>query len=70
MIGLKAQQEPLRLSGKVPDPYLRGGWVEDDVGDAPGHITAYVVNEKAGWTAEQVWGFTMVNGERHGVTQV
>lgn len=47
---------------EIDDEVLKKGWTEDTV--AKGFIQSYVVNEEYQWTAEQVWGFMEVNGER------
>lgn len=33
-------------------------------------LQSFVVNESAGWTAEQVWGFELVDGERRHTRRV
>ncbi|KAI4157386.1 MAG: hypothetical protein LQ342_008313 [Letrouitia transgressa] len=49
-------------------PWLTEGWLEEKTAeDGKEHIQNWVVNERSGWTAEQVWGFAEVNGERHHV---
>ncbi|KAL8727609.1 MAG: hypothetical protein Q9166_005917 [cf. Caloplaca sp. 2 TL-2023] len=49
-------------------PWLTEGWLEEpQIGEGKGHVQNWVVNEKNGWTAEQIWGFAMVNGERRHV---
>ncbi|KAJ5659692.1 hypothetical protein N7507_006143 [Penicillium longicatenatum] len=45
------------------------GFVVDDEGTEFGEgeglwVQSYVVNQEVGWTAEQVWGFELVEGER------
>lgn len=44
------------------DAFLKSNWATD--GEADEHIFAYVENLDKGWTATQVWGFQVVNGER------
>ena len=50
-------------------PWLMEGWlVEADInGEGKVFIQNWVVNEKMGWTAEQVWGFAMLDGKRYQV---
>jgi hypothetical protein len=41
------------------------GWLEEPAGKGnENYLQGFLVNEKGGWTAEQVWGFTLVDGER------
>ncbi|EPS33669.1 hypothetical protein POX_a01335 [Penicillium oxalicum] len=45
------------------------GFVVDDEGAEFGEgeglwMQSFVVNEESGWTAEQIWGFEVINGER------
>lgn len=51
-----------------PDGYLREGWeracVEGEV------VEGYVESVTDGWTARQVWGFAVVEGERRHVRRV
>lgn len=56
--------------GKGEEEWLvgHGGWLEDE-GEKAGpagetHVLSYVINEEAGWTATQIWGFQEVDGER------
>lgn len=50
------------------DPWLTEGWLEENTTkEGQEHIQNWVVNEKHGWTAEQIWGFAMVNGKRYHV---
>ncbi|OJJ49304.1 hypothetical protein ASPZODRAFT_61361 [Penicilliopsis zonata CBS 506.65] len=46
------------------------GFLADDAGEDLGQgqglfLQTWVVNQDAGWTAEQVWGFEIVNDQRH-----
>jgi hypothetical protein len=53
-------------NGGTLDPYMTEGWLEEPVGKGgEDYLQDFVVNEKGGWTAEQIWGFTLVNGERY-----
>lgn len=51
------------LADKVGEPYLANGWEEG----MTEWIHAYVESLDSGWTAEQVWGFQVVGGERRHV---
>lgn len=54
--------------GTALESWLAEGWLEKGAGaEGAQHIQNWVVNEKAGWTAEQIWGFAMVNGLRYHV---
>lgn len=44
------------------DAFLKSNWATD--GEPDEHIFAYVESLDKGWTATQVWGFQVVNGER------
>ena len=49
-------------------PWLTEGWLEEDAnGDGKEHIQNWVVNERMGWTAEQIWGFAILDGKRYQV---
>ncbi|KAK4164416.1 hypothetical protein QBC43DRAFT_318095 [Cladorrhinum sp. PSN259] len=53
-------------TGEGLDPYLTEGWLEDGGNDgSPGHILVHVSSDKSGWTAQQVWGFALIDGKRH-----
>ncbi|KAJ6090097.1 hypothetical protein N7486_008912 [Penicillium sp. IBT 16267x] len=58
------------LRGEIqPDGSASEGFLVDDEGTEFGEgeglwVQSYVVNQEAGWTAEQVWGFELVEGER------
>ncbi|KAI1177824.1 hypothetical protein F4777DRAFT_576641 [Nemania sp. FL0916] len=60
---------PVNIAGKPTNPWLLEGWLREGDPDSPGHINALVVNEKAGWTSEQVWGFADIEGSRRRVTK-
>jgi hypothetical protein len=51
----------------VSDPYQKEGWLDDEAehGGPAGelHIESAVVAEK-GWTANQIWGFALIDGKR------
>ncbi|KAI0412787.1 hypothetical protein F5X98DRAFT_391474 [Xylaria grammica] len=57
------------IEGNPIDPWLLEGWLREGTTSSPGHINAFVVNEKAGWTAEQIWGFSEIEGSRRRVTR-
>lgn len=49
---------------EVTDDFLKKGWLpEMSEGDAK-MIQSYVESVGGGWTADQIWGFEEVNGER------
>lgn len=43
------------------DAFLKSNWAD---GEAEEMVFAYVESLDKGWTATQVWGFQIVNGER------
>lgn len=51
------------------DAYLKEAWEEDDAekGGPNGetHVHSFVINEERGWTAEQIWGFAIVEESRY-----
>lgn len=49
------------------DPFLGGNWSEDEADEL---LYGYVESLDSGWTAAQVWGFKVVNGERRHVRNV
>ncbi|WEW56054.1 hypothetical protein PRK78_001489 [Emydomyces testavorans] len=56
------------------DGFLTAGWLDeeretdDDQRPEEGkHVQVYVVSDKAGWRAEQIWGFAMIEGKRYHV---
>ncbi|KAH8768736.1 hypothetical protein F5882DRAFT_452722 [Hyaloscypha sp. PMI_1271] len=43
---------------------LTEGWLEERFGpNDEGWVHNWVVNEEHGWAAEQIWGFTIINGQ-------
>ncbi|KAI3317860.1 hypothetical protein HD806DRAFT_550204 [Xylariaceae sp. AK1471] len=60
---------PTNLAGQPTYPWLLQGWLKEASINSPGHINALVINEKAGWTTEQLWGFSMIEGSRRRVTK-
>ncbi|KAL9121259.1 MAG: hypothetical protein Q9187_002184 [Circinaria calcarea] len=55
--------------GGTLDTFLTEGWLEEAAGtrEDENHVQNWVVNKKGGWTAEQMWGFAMVDGKRYHV---
>ena len=52
---------------EVEEEFLRGNWLEEKSGAGPDgkdHIQSFVENVDTHWTAQQIWGFQMVDGER------
>ncbi|KAF4628055.1 hypothetical protein G7Y89_g10089 [Cudoniella acicularis] len=51
------------------DDFCKEGWLEGDEekGGPAGevHVEGFVDNEEKGWTAEQVWGFSIVDEQRY-----
>lgn len=49
--------------------FVKEGWLEgDEENSGPNgerHIQSYSVNEERGWTADQVWGFAVIDGKRY-----
>jgi len=70
---LKGRSRWLGLDG-VEDPFLKDGWLEGDeeVSGPAGekHIESWVANEEKGWTADQIWGFAIIDGKRYYVRRV
>ncbi|OAP64953.1 hypothetical protein AYL99_00925 [Fonsecaea erecta] len=53
-------------NGGPLDPYLTEGWLHEKVGpNGEGFVQNWVMNEERGWTAEQIWGFTTIKGQRY-----
>jgi len=52
----------------IEDEYLKKDWPADLVKE--GLIDSFVFNEENAWTANQIWGFEMVNGEKRYVRHV
>jgi len=65
---------------EVDDEFLKSGWDADATEEGGGpegkerkkHILSYVENldPSGGWTATQIWGFQVVDGNRHYVRKV
>lgn len=51
------------------DGFMKENWLEGEAENAgpkgERHVHSFVVNEERGWTAEQIWGFAIVAGERY-----
>lgn len=58
----------------IDDEYLKAGFLEgDEEKGGPGgekHIISYVESLDSGWTATQIWGFKIIDGERKYVRNV
>jgi len=71
---LKGKGRWCTLTSNDYDSYLTDGWLEGDEENAgpagERHIESYVVNEENGWTAQQLWGFALVDGQRYYVRRV
>ncbi|OAG43201.1 hypothetical protein AYO21_02487 [Fonsecaea monophora] len=53
-------------NGGPLDQYLTEGWLDEKVGpNGEGFVQNWVINEERGWTAEQIWGFTTIKGQRY-----
>ncbi|KAF8469666.1 hypothetical protein BDZ91DRAFT_720671 [Kalaharituber pfeilii] len=53
---------------EIPDEKLKEGWTEDSI--EHGLIYSHVVNSTYQWTAEQIWGFMIVDGVRRHARRV
>jgi hypothetical protein len=51
---------------EIEDSYLREGWENSD-GE---FVEGYVESAKDGWSAQQIWGFAVVDGERRHVRRI
>ena len=48
------------------DTYLIEGWLEEPTEKAgEDNLQDFVVNEKNGWSVEQIWGFATIDGKRY-----
>lgn len=50
------------------DQFMRDGWLEEGEEGGPNgetHVQSWVVNEERGWTAEQIWGFAIIEEKRY-----
>ncbi|KAG4427076.1 hypothetical protein IFR05_017441, partial [Cadophora sp. M221] len=59
---------------EITDDYLKEDWLEGDeeVAGPEGekHIESLAINEEKGWTARQIWGFAIIDGQRYYVRRV
>jgi len=70
---LKGKSRWLNLDG-VEDEFLKDGWLENDEESAgpagEKHIESFVLNAEKEWTADQIWGFAVLEGQRYYVRRV
>lgn len=59
---VKGRTQWIASWAEIDDAFLKSNWAE--AGEADEMIFGYVESLDKGWTATQVWGFQMVNGER------
>lgn len=57
---LKGKSRWVKLGDVDDDAFLKEGW-DDMEGE---HVQAYVESDGNGWTADQVWGFEVIDGVR------
>ncbi|KAL2788127.1 hypothetical protein BJX66DRAFT_340521 [Aspergillus keveii] len=50
------------LNGTTTKDGAPSSWAEDADGQ---HLQCVIVNEEAGWTMEQIWGFEEIDGKRY-----
>ncbi|PQE05446.1 lccl domain-containing protein [Rutstroemia sp. NJR-2017a BBW] len=66
---LVGQSRWLSTLDEVDDAFLKDGWEENDSENSgpngERHVQSFVVNEEKGWTANQIWGFAIVDGKRY-----
>ncbi|KAH6619558.1 hypothetical protein B0J18DRAFT_248045 [Chaetomium sp. MPI-SDFR-AT-0129] len=59
---------------EITDEFLKSGWLEGEEEktgpNGTSHLISYVENNERGWTATQIWGFKIINGERRYVRNV
>ncbi|KAM0666560.1 hypothetical protein ACQRIT_005316 [Beauveria bassiana] len=48
----------------IEDAYLKGGWLVEGESGSKELIESHAESEDYGWTADQIWGFQEVDGER------
>ncbi|KAL9130830.1 MAG: hypothetical protein Q9217_001082 [Psora testacea] len=58
---LRGRSRWCKLSEVDDDEWLKTGWIEPE-GD---FVQSYVESDANGWTADQVWGFEMIDGNRY-----
>ncbi|CAK4030864.1 hypothetical protein DOTSEDRAFT_71989 [Lecanosticta acicola] len=55
----------------IEDPFLKEGWLEEGEGEEKGDvIESWTESLENGWTALQIWGFQMVDGQRKHVRRI
>ena len=55
----------------ITDSYLQEGpWLEEGEGEEKGDVIWSYTEGESGWTAEQIWGFQMVEGARKHVRRI
>lgn len=53
-------------NGRPLHSFLTEGWLEEKVGpNGEGWVYNWVVSEERGWTADHIWGFIIINGQRY-----
>jgi len=68
---LKGKSRWVNLDGEGLDSFLTEGWLEEEAGpNGEKHVQSWVLNEANGWTAEQIWGFAIVEGARYHTRRV
>lgn len=48
----------------IEDAYLKNGWLAEGEAGGKNLILSHAESEDYGWTADQIWGFQEVDGER------
>jgi hypothetical protein len=53
----------------VDDDFLKEDWLEGEEEksgpEGEKHVQSFVDNSEKGWTAEQIWGFAVLDGARY-----
>lgn len=68
-----AQPNPAFPEEGIMDGYLMDGWLEEGEGAGPGgesKVQSTSISNDKGWTADQIWGFAIVDGKRYHVRRV
>ncbi|KAK8055350.1 hypothetical protein PG993_000577 [Apiospora rasikravindrae] len=71
-LNLSERDQPRSMGGDgvALDPYLTEDWIEEPcekLEGKPGYVQVYIVQEGGEGTAEQVFGFCMIDGKRYHV---
>lgn len=66
---VKGKSRYVALEAIDGDEWLKEDWDESCVGKA-GVVEGFVEGVKDGWTAHQVWGFAVVEGQRRHVRRI